>query len=349
MEQLRSIQSSWDTNGDGKVSVEELRKQFDANNDGKLDDSELASLADQLSNQTSYTNKLLSQLQSLEEQSLKHQQEAQSRETTLRRAMEAMDQARADANMLRSRLQNANDVIDQHRREEHEQMAQGHERDRQVAALQKIVDQQAHDLDNAKSEAADTGGTLGRLKRSHADTQNELEEQKRKRAEEQARFQVASEELLREKRMLESKLAPLAQENINLTNALQKQTNTTSTYSSELHNTKTEIYAFQRRVAELEQQEISLQEKCQQYQEIDHQRLSSLTALERKFKDSKEASSDYKKQFEQKRTESQNLSNELILCKDKITTVMNELEATQKGKKQMIVCEKSWASRLITL
>ena len=177
MEQLRSIQSSWDTNGDGKVSVEELRKQFDANNDGKLDDSELASLADQLSNQTSYTNKLLSQLQSLEEQSLKHQQEAQSRETTLRRAMEAMDQARADANMLRSRLQNANDVIDQHRREEHEQMAQGHERDRQVAALQKIVDQQAHDLDNAKSEAADTGGTLDRLKRSHADTQNELEEQ----------------------------------------------------------------------------------------------------------------------------------------------------------------------------
>ena len=155
MEKLRSIQSSWDTNGDGKVSVEELMKEIDTNGDGKIDDNEISNLVDQLSTQTTYTNKLLTQLQSLEEQSLKQQQEAHTRETTLRRAMEAMDQARADTNMLRSRLQNANDVIDQYRRDEHDQMAQGHERDRQVAALQKIVDQQAHDLDNAKSEVVD--------------------------------------------------------------------------------------------------------------------------------------------------------------------------------------------------
>ena len=191
MDQLRSIQSSWDENGDGKVSVEELRKGYDTNGDGKIDESELSTLADQLSNQlsvqTSYTNRLLSQLQQLEEQSLKHQQEAQARESTLRRTMEAMDQARADSNMLRSRLQNANDVIDQNRREEQDQMAGAHEKDRQVAALQKIVDQQAHDLDRANSEVMDTRSSLDRIRRSNAESQNELEEQKRRFAEEQVK------------------------------------------------------------------------------------------------------------------------------------------------------------------
>ena len=192
MDNLLSIQSSWDTNGDGKVSDAELLSQYDTNNDGKIDSDEISRLADQLSKQTAFTNTLLKQLQGLEDTKLQQQQEAQTRETTLRRAMEAMDQARADANMLRSRLQNANDVIDQTRRGEQDSMASAHERDRQIAALQKIVDQQAHDLDQANSEVVDSRSILDRLRRSHAEAQNELDEQKRRQAEEQVSVYICN-------------------------------------------------------------------------------------------------------------------------------------------------------------
>ena len=339
MDQLRSLHShNWDTNGDGKVSMEELRKEYDTNSDGKLDDQELTNLANQLSTQTTYTNKLLSQLQSLEEQSLKQQQEAQTRETTLRRAMEAMDQARADANMLRSRLQNANDLIDQHRRGEHDQMAQGHERDRQVGALQKIVDQQAHDLDSANSEVVDSRATLDRLQRSHAEAQNELDEQKRKRAEETARFQVAAEETLREKRLLESKLAPIAQENIGLSEALAKSTARASACSSELQSTKTQVHALQRRIAELEQNEIALNDKNLQYQNIDRKRISTLTSLERKYKDASETCLGWKDRYEKCRDECHSVNNENVLIKDQFMNVTKELEATQKGAVFFVFC-----------
>jgi chromosome segregation ATPase len=330
MEKLRSIQSSWDTNGDGKVSVEELMKEIDTNGDGKIDDNEISNLVDQLSTQTTYTNKLLTQLQSLEEQSLKQQQEAHTRETTLRRAMEAMDQARADTNMLRSRLQNANDVIDQYRRDEHDQMAQGHERDRQVAALQKIVDQQAHDLDNAKSEVVDARSMLDRLQRSHAEGQNELEDQKKKRAQEQARFQVAAEETLREKRILESKLAPLAQENVGLSEALKKQQESSSTSYAELQDSKTKVYTLQRRIAELEQNEIAYKDKINKYEDNERKHVSELNILKKQFNDCNDSLLNYKAEYEKYRTTSQNLTNDNKLFKDRLVNLMNELDATQK-------------------
>ncbi len=187
----QTMQSTWvDTNGDGKVSVDEVRA-FDADGDGKLDEGEMGRLAAQLSTQTEYTNKLLSQLQSLEEASLNHQREAQSREATLRRTMEAMDQARADASMLRGRLQNANDALEQNRRGEQDTMAAAHERDRQISALQKIVDEQAHDLDRSQAEARDAQSALERMRRSHADAQNTLSETQRRSAEEQVRHLLA--------------------------------------------------------------------------------------------------------------------------------------------------------------
>ena len=125
------------------------------------------------------------QLQALEESSLNHQREAQAREATLRRTMEAMDQARADANMLRSRLQNANDALEQNRRNEQDAMASAHERDRQISALQKIVDEQAHDLDRSQAEARDAQLALERMRRAHADAQNTLAETQRRSSEEQ--------------------------------------------------------------------------------------------------------------------------------------------------------------------
>jgi DNA repair exonuclease SbcCD ATPase subunit len=137
--------------------------------------SEVYRLAEQLSVQTEYTNKLLSQMQALEEQSLARQREVQGREMTLRRTMEAMDQARADANMLRTRLQNANDVIEKFRREQQDALVETHDRDRKMATMQKLVDDQAHELDRVTGEARGFAEQLERLQRAHADAQGALE------------------------------------------------------------------------------------------------------------------------------------------------------------------------------
>ena len=89
--------------------------------------------------------------------------------------MEAMDQARADANMLRTRLQNANDVIEKFRREQQDALVETHDRDRKMATMQKLVDDQAHELDRVTGEARGFAEQLERLQRAHADAQGALE------------------------------------------------------------------------------------------------------------------------------------------------------------------------------
>ena len=145
-----------------------------------------------------------------------------------------------------------------------------------------------------------------------------------------ARFQVAAEETLRERRLLESKLAPLAQENISLQDALHKSTERANNFSSELQSCKTEVHALQRRIAELDQNEIALNENLIRAQETDRQRISNMTSMERKLKDTIDTSSKYEKQYEQYRNESSRLSNDNILMKDHLSKTTNELKATQK-------------------
>ena len=145
-----------------------------------------------------------------------------------------------------------------------------------------------------------------------------------------ARFQVAAEETLRERRLLESKLAPLAQENISLQDALHKSTERANNFSSELQSCKTEVHALQRRIAELDQNEIALNENLIRAQETDRQRISNMTSMERKLKDTIDTSSKYEKQYEQYRNESSRLSNDNILMKDHLSKTTNELNATQK-------------------
>ena len=145
-----------------------------------------------------------------------------------------------------------------------------------------------------------------------------------------ARFQVAAEETLRERRLLESKLAPLAQENISLQDALHKSTERANNFSSELQSCKTEVHALQRRIAELDQNEIALNENLIRAQETDRQRISNMTSMERKLKDTIDTSSKYEKQYEQYRNESSRLSNDNILMKDQLSKTTNELNATQK-------------------
>ena len=150
---------------------------------------EVARLAKQLSVQTEYTNKLLLQLQALEEQSLKNHREMQGREATLRRTMEAMDQSRSDTKMLRTRLQNANDVIEKIRREQHDALVATHDRDREMARMEKLVDDQAHELDRVTGEARSFAEEVRRLKQAYNDAQDALEDAKSTQKEERVGFQ----------------------------------------------------------------------------------------------------------------------------------------------------------------
>ena len=141
---------------------------------------------------------------------------------------------------------------------------------------------------------------------------------------------MAAEETLRERRLLESKLSPLAQENIGLQETLQKQTDKYQTTSSELQSTKAELNALQRRTAELEQTELALNSNLARAQETDRKRFSEMSTMERKLKDATETSLSYQKQYEEHRTECQRLSNEHVLMTDRVATTNAELEALQR-------------------
>ena len=67
----RSFVSEIDTDGDGIITSSEILSAYDTDHSGSLDNDELARLARQLSAQTSDNNKLLMELQRLEQQQLK--------------------------------------------------------------------------------------------------------------------------------------------------------------------------------------------------------------------------------------------------------------------------------------
>lgn len=166
----------------------ETQKLQDAKDGGRRAASgtaheEVFRLAEQLSVQTEYTNKLLSQLQDLEEESLKNAREMQSREATLRRTMEAMDQARSDAKVLRMKLQNANDVIEITRREHKDALMKHGEYDRKMSSMQKLIDDKSLDLDRVTTQAQVYADQIERIQHDYAKAQTELKESQKSREE----------------------------------------------------------------------------------------------------------------------------------------------------------------------
>lgn len=129
---------------------------------------------------------------------------------------------------------------------------------------------------------------------------------------------------------MESKLAPLAQENVGLQESLVKSTGRNSQMSNDLQTAKTTVHALQRRVAELEQNEAALNDNLRRAQEMDRKRVSKLTTVERQLADSQETSKEMSKQYEQYRTECSKLTNDNMMFKDRISNIMKELEQTQK-------------------
>ena len=96
----------------------------------------------------------------------------------------------------------------------------------------------------------------------------------------QARFEIAAEETLREKRALETRLAPLEQELLTKTDALGKHTARANAAMSELGTSKSELSAAKRRIAELEQNEAALMEHLRHTQAEGQKHAEQVSQLE---------------------------------------------------------------------
>jgi chromosome segregation ATPase len=103
---------SFDSDGNGKVDVDELLAQFDSDHDGNLGKDELQHFAEQLSNQLEFNNTLLQQLHSMEESQLNLQKELQNKQDSLQRALKASDDAKAEVNEAKRKLKIAQEVSD---------------------------------------------------------------------------------------------------------------------------------------------------------------------------------------------------------------------------------------------
>ena len=101
----RSFVSELDTDGDGIITSSEILSAYDTDHSGSLENDELARLAKQLSAQTSDNNKLLMELQRLEQQQLKNQRDAQTKQDALRKALDALEVTRSEALKSKKELQ----------------------------------------------------------------------------------------------------------------------------------------------------------------------------------------------------------------------------------------------------
>ena len=102
----------WDYNNDGKIDFQDIRSGFDRNNDGILDDSELAVLSEQLTNQLEYSNSLLSQVQSLEQQQLEYQRDFRNKDDLIQRLTNERDNLVTENSDVKKKLKIAQDLAD---------------------------------------------------------------------------------------------------------------------------------------------------------------------------------------------------------------------------------------------
>jgi len=138
---------AFDADGDGTVSGAELLSLGDTDGDGKLDAGELQKVAERFTEQLKYSNQLLEQIQSFEEQALAAQKEIQAKQQALRSALRVCDLAKEEASEFKRKLAVQTEVAANMSEQCKEARLDASSRKRECDGLRRAAD-------TAKSEAA---------------------------------------------------------------------------------------------------------------------------------------------------------------------------------------------------